>query len=257
MRRGNDSLIMLDDAQNVVAVNLGSDYCAEHEWGIKKTREALGIDDTKVGLQKRSVTQTPPELVWYEGTADVYSDVSGKRTAQRYEGFWLKSWSGAKEPHEISFGRGSALATAWSDGDFGAFSNDVKQIEQLREIYNALVTKDAVVWLGGRGVFKNAGLVIAIAHRLSNDVTESWLRQDNERTQLLEDAKKTGVEARLKAAKKGFYALAPRRDKDGSVVFWLNPFDQLDNNYGQFTVQELDEWIVGKGPIPMKKKERT
>lgn len=37
--------------------------------------------------------------------------------------------------------------------------------------------------------------------------------------------------------------------------YWLNPMEQRHNNSGYFTVEELEQWIENKGPIP--KKEET
>ncbi len=247
MRKGYDSGIIKNDAGKVVAINLGSDHCAEHEWGIKETRHCLGIDDTKIGLAKRMITNASERLVWNEG----FVNVAGKLAKQKFEGFWLKKYSYAKDPGEIYFNRQETLSTAWSDGEFGAFSTDEDQIKQLREIYDALTNKDAAIWLGGGGVFKNAGLVIGIVSKLSDDVKKSWENADLEREKLLKDAAATGIEERLRKAKREFLALSPRRhETDGSVVFWLNPFEQDSNNFGWYTVKDLDDWIVGKGPIP-------
>ena len=74
----------------------------------------------------------------------------------------------------------------------------------------------------------------------------------------------TGIEEVLKKAGKRYYALSPRwaasikGTKNGEVetkygvVFWLNPCDQYKNNYGHFTVEELQQWAKGEGPIPKK-----
>ncbi len=63
-------------------------------------------------------------------------------------------------------------------------------------------------------------------------------------------------------AKKGYYALQPmwaskiKSTKDGEiktqypVVFFLNPINQNECNFGWFTVEQLLDWIDGKGPIP-------
>lgn len=43
MRRAYNSSVWRNDSGQVIAVNLGADYCAEHEWGIKPLKESLGI----------------------------------------------------------------------------------------------------------------------------------------------------------------------------------------------------------------------
>jgi hypothetical protein len=37
-------------------------------------------------------------------------------------------------------------------------------------------------------------------------------------------------------------------------MYFLNPMRQQENNFGWFTVEELEQWMEGKGPIPGKKK---
>jgi hypothetical protein len=90
-------------------------------------------------------------------------------------------------------------------------------------------------------------------------------QKDEDRINLHEAAKATGIEEKVCAALKSdfggkpFYALSPswknKQNTKHKVVFWLNPTDQQKNNYGWFTVEELEQWIEGKGPIPMKKKK--
>lgn len=40
MRRGREVTVIRDDEGKIVVVSLGADFCAEHEWGIKKLKEA-------------------------------------------------------------------------------------------------------------------------------------------------------------------------------------------------------------------------
>ena len=45
-----------NDIGELIGVGLGSDFCAEHEWGIKKLKNRFKIDDTKDGIEKRAIT---------------------------------------------------------------------------------------------------------------------------------------------------------------------------------------------------------
>ena len=70
MRRGRDNGFLYDtDGTTLTGVNLGADYCSEHEWGIKGIQASFGIelaDDKKLGLEKRTITTLPasPDLIF-------------------------------------------------------------------------------------------------------------------------------------------------------------------------------------------------
>ncbi len=248
MRQGQNNGFLHNADGRLIALNLGADYCAEHEWGIKPIREAFGIDDKKLGLQKRMQNARADTLVWYIGKTN-------DKAPKQFEGIWYKASDWAKDPHGVYFSsRGGTLWTGWSESDFAAFSTDAAEVAKLKEIYDALHYGNAAVWLGGGGVFQNAGLVIAIAERLSKETTDAWQKADVDRRDLLAEVAATGIEKRLKAAGKGYYALSPKRKPDGSIHFWLNPFDQKENNSTWCSIKDLEEWIEGKGPIPKKGK---
>jgi hypothetical protein len=63
----------------------------------------------------------------------------------------------------------------------------------------------------------------------------------------------------------GWYALSPKwagffKNADGTVahptkhpvMYWLNPTNQEQNGFGWMTVEDLEEWMAGKGKIPGK-----
>jgi hypothetical protein len=116
------------------------------------------------------------------------------------------------------------------------------------------------MWIGGGGVFQNGGLVLAIASKMPADKKQTMYDLDANHDKLLKASRKTGIEERLQKANKKYFALSPRwaeKDKELTtkfpVVYWLNPFEQHLNNHGWYTVEQLDQWIEGKGPIPKEK----
>lgn len=255
MRQGlRDNGWLLDDAGAVIAVSLGTDFCAEHEWGIKETRRAFGMTDDGYGIDRRRVRAAPKTLVWHEGKVSAYRD---RRFAnEKCAGLWLARYDFAIKdgPHmEHGLHGDQTLWTGWSDGDFGAFSTDADERTRLRDLFDALGRLDACIW-GGGGVFQNAGLVVAIASRIPAERLEAWDKHDREHGKLTADAKATGIEERLRKAKKEWFALVPKRCDDGSIRFWLNPVHQRTNNSGWYTVADLDAWIAGKGPVVEKRR---
>ena len=51
---GNDGIIM-NDVEECAGIHLRADYCAEHEWGIKGFKRSFGMDETKLGIEKRRI----------------------------------------------------------------------------------------------------------------------------------------------------------------------------------------------------------
>ena len=92
----------------------------------------------------------------------------------------------------------------------------------------------------------------------SEEEKAEMLERDQDARRLQAAAEKTGIAKKLKKAGLGWHALQPAwRDffKDPvyrsryKVIFFLNPEGQDKYNSGWFTVEELLQWIKGKGPI--------
>lgn len=170
------------------------------------------------------------------------------------------------------------LSAAWSDRDFAVFARKKEDIHFLDDLHSAFQNKDVAIWLGKTmpdNPFENAGLVLGIVSRMPTRAVLSFLESDRELASLEQMDAATGIKdrlarARAKADSSGrlypapfsYYALSPRligdRQFEGEtahpIIYWLNPTDQQNNNFGWFTVEQLDQWIAGEGPIPGKKK---
>jgi len=260
MRRGYRNGFLLDKHGNTVAINLGSDQCAEHEWGIKNIRRAFEMQDEPYGLDRRIVRKVPDDLRWYAGERNYRAKWRDPYTKKKFSGVWYEHRYEKTEPSDREIvlcgeDKENPLATGWSEGDFGAFAIDdeEKKIRRLREIYDALMRLDAAIWLGGGGVFQNAGFAIGIVSRLEKSVTDNWYTIDKDRDEIKKEVEATGIEAELRKAGKGWFALSPRREK-GKLTFWLNPMDQQNNNSAWVTLDDLRAWIRGEGPIPKKNR---
>lgn len=166
------------------------------------------------------------------------------------------------------------LTTAWADGDFAIFARKPDEVAFLKELHQAFENLDVAVWLGGGGVFRRPGLCFGIISKMPEEFIDMFRLTDEDRIALEKADAATGIKDRLKAAGEaagdgsswrkpfGYYALSPRwasmihSTKDGvieteyDVVYWLNPQDQDNVNFGWFTVEQLDQWIAGEGPIP-------
>jgi hypothetical protein len=249
----------------LLGINLSADYCAEHEWGIKGIRETFGLPDAAgvYGLKRRQITRVPESLAWvkfsskhYAGRHDVERGLAKDKgdVKLKNEGFVFHSWY-FKEPEKVALNSelsGIGLRGAWSENDFAAISSDPGEIVALREIFAEFGKLNIAICFSGASVFDNAGLVFAIADRLPQLVLEDWYKHDYDQEQIRKEVEATGIEETLKAAGKHYYALSPRRREDGSLWYWLNPMEQQQNNFGWYTLEDLQAWAHGEGPIPIK-----
>jgi hypothetical protein len=262
------------DGERVVGLNLSADFTAEHEWGIDRLRRTLGIDGVKVegedrlryskpcGLERRRVTNIEG-VKFYKGPGFAVLICDRWR---------IKDLDIHVEKHGIGpaflqqlpadlrsrMCRTDTLRAAWDGESFGVLGEheDASKVEDLWESFKR---SNVAMWVSGRVmVFGNGGLVIAHVDRVPTASAELLRAGDEDRDRLYQESEKTGIRRRLKEAGKGYFACSPAwhegHEKSAwKVMYWLNPLHQDENNYGWFTVEDLDLWIQGRGPIPKKK----
>jgi hypothetical protein len=248
MRKGMSPKFIYERNQ-FIGVSLSADYTTEHEIGIKPLRQKLGLNPNALGIERRRINN--PKAITHQAEIHLIICSYSNGSAD----YLLKD--------ELRFHLDSPdIAGAWSDGDFGVrFSPAFQYLED--ELWTAIETKDAA--LVSTDVFndyyKAEGLNLVIISRLPIKILEALHESDADTVRLHDADLATGLAAKLKAAKKEYFALAPRWAAEikslsptaYSVAYWLNPGDQKNNNSGYFTVEELEQWIEGLGPIPMHK----
>lgn len=264
MRRAHDHGLLKAEDGTLIGINLGADYCSEHEWGIKELRQKFGMSDNEYGLAKRTIRKIPtwldyqtdkitPYITFYDGRDKTVLVMSQYADAHHLD----------KMSELSSYSYKEEMNTAWDEGSFGvvAFSKDDR--EAVREIHEAILQLDLAIWLGGGGVFQNAGLVLAIVSRVPKDKAQTLHDADVDREKLKKAVEATGIEGYLKLAKKSWFALAPswktaksfmEAETKHSVVFWLNPMEQHIHKSGWFTVEDLELWAEDKGPVMKEAK---
>lgn len=254
-----------------VGFNLGADFTAEHEWGIKKIQEAFGIpaDDSTFGLQRRTITTVPKTLSffepgkgeacliygsWKEVTVEEFLD-----PRNHYYSSELKAsdWF-SKEDRKAGKHKEPRMGAAWSESDFGVHVVGEPLVGLLRDLHTAFANLDVAIWRGGGGVFKNASMVLAIRSRLPRSLNDKMTESDADALALKKASEATGIHKVLNDAGKRYFALSPKwKDEEKKeVVYWLNPFEQDRYNSGWFTVDNLKAWLKDEGPI-VKIKEKA
>jgi hypothetical protein len=163
----------------------------------------------------------------------------------------------------------SQTLSAWDAASFCITTRDEANRGHLRELEAAFKAGDIVLHVGGSpNPFKPVtGLVLGIRSRIPSEVQKTFEDAHRDRWERTQAALATGIAKRLENAGCGYYALDPAWTEGGvktttdgrtiqtkhPVIFFLNPKDQKNCNYGWFTVEDLEAWTRGEGPIPMKK----
>lgn len=292
MRRAHNSTIVKNSAGEFVGINLGADFCAEHEWGIKTIKRDFGIDlgeEPNVGLSKRQITKVPDHIRLLDCKVNYYNSATNRTRSRNAHVLVCDSflnfpgWEDLENPKVVADMlrrpcdgidfthedvNKSFINAAWDEGGFAIVSDNK---ENLQKLYDAIQNKDVVIGCFGGGVFQNAGLGVYIVSKLDKDVIKDWNKSDQDAVDLENTSKEIGIKDQLDYfnqqhydkggmsydAPFGYHALTPawvskkRKGKTNhKVMYWLNPMGQDRNNYGWFTVEELEQWIEGKGPIP-------
>lgn len=275
MRRGSSSG-WLEHEGKLIAVNLGADFCAEHEWGIKGLKQALGVNDdpNTLGIERFRITRTNPAgmqlveqgkneaaLILIE--ASHFKWLLGKKLDEMFNG-------------EARIHREDDFAAAWCEDSFSIHVKKAENINKLKRIEQAIRNRDAALWLGGGHVFQNAGLVIGIISEIPVHLKQEMYNAHVEANKLKVASDATGIVAKIDALNEkwretnrgsiyppcGYYALRPSwingdNPSKYSVMYWLNPQEQQKNKYGWYTVEDLELWLEGKGPVVERALEKA
>jgi hypothetical protein len=252
MRRGvQGAEIRRTSDGRLESVNLGADFCAEHEWGSKELDRDLGLDPSApIGIERRRVRDV--RFVYHLPKQNVI-----------YMDRMASLWSSPQRFLELKPYGDEPFVGAWSGGDFGVwFSKALAQDEA--DLWDAFQSQDVALLFGnvGDNPFARGGLALCIISRLPQAIPDSIKAQMEDQEALDTAVKATGIMDRLEDWKaetagsgwnseRGWYALSPSwaNHERTEVRFWLNPYDQKNRYWGYVTVADLDDWIAGKGKI--------
>lgn len=287
MRRAQGGQFVYEGKQ-VIGLEFGADYVAEHEHGIEDLQFEFGIPLkptwTDLGIDARCITQVPESLSLLDwdskGTMhrgiifDGYHSHKDRLNKAQLDSVQLNdpkdNWWRKDTPPS------SRLVTAWNHRSFGFLVHAEvvgPDILAVGELYDAFCTNDIAMWASGdqlSGSMLRGGLVIAIASRMPEKFREHLKDRDQNQLALEEAAHLTGLVQRVDEARAqrkwpewspfAYFSLKPawvaqkQSALDGAetnypVCFWLNPLDQKTQKAGYYTVEQLDEWLAGRGPV--------
>lgn len=259
--------------------SLGYDFCAEHEFGARYIKDALGIvqADFPLGVEDRTMTQVPETLFFGEYElrskdkrvkktmpaallylAHIYGEMpeSIPERANRLDASFTADvrdkWY-EPERHDI--------VSAWTDrSGFAIHVRGEENVARLRELHEAFQRKAmSVADASGMGFIRKA-LSLVIVDRLPEEVKQAVRERDLAHKRLHDAFEATGIKKRLADAGKRWYALSPRwrNNEEGSeLIAFLNPCQQDKYDSGWFTIDELDAWAHERGPVADGRAVRT
>ncbi len=278
--RDRDNIILEDADGNPHGIYLAADFTAAHEEGIERLEKMFGIDNSIPGVPGRTISRSVTHVAAREKSVRMETDES-KKGRRRYQEHIVKLlivdpfFSDDRSYHyDMLIDRNFQAAEieivgAFSKETFALAAYTDRAKTAIDAIQVGLENNDLVLMMGGgsKNPFDRGGLVIARASKIPAEQAQVTLDADLEAKRLNDAADATGIKEKIDAlpiqygsfAIKRYFALRPKWASSGliegrttshPVIFFLNPAQQDKNNYGWFTVEELEQWLEGKGPIP-------
>ena len=138
--------------------------------------------------------------------------------------------------------------TYWGESEFLIVSKDHAAVSAIEKF---ITSGDAMMTLSTEGL--GVGLIIHSISNLPAEVRTGMVLIDESHDRLDVAVKKQDAAGMLNKHGLKYFALSPRWSNDEKEIkYWLNPYDQKQNNAGWYTFDELKLWTEGKGPIPIK-----
>ncbi len=177
MRKGVfGKTLITDDNNEIIGINLGSNFCAEHEFGIQPIQKVLGVPTEitaeNYGIKARQITKFNPQNFIYKETTR-YNYLVFRVWAFDEDNRKLPNFSDlAPNPQEIE--------TGWSSNDFVIIAP--KQYRKfLRNLWSSFQKKDIAIGLGNlTNPFINSGLVILIVSKVPPEMVAAIEKDDKE-----------------------------------------------------------------------------
>lgn len=263
-----DNRILRTQYGHIYGVYLAADYVGQHEGGVTRLHRRFGAAGGDADMDGHRATWDMSDRVHLtrfqnerrEGRKCIRDEGLALSTMPERDG-WLAALLRRYEEADAVIG-------AWDDGDFAFAGYGEEGFEVVRTIHQAILDQDVALWHGGgdRNPFSRGGLAIARHSLIPEEFVGKFDMEQDERRRLAAAAKETGIGDRILGSMSQtpfslspYFALSPtwthenrRKDTAHPVMFWLNPTNVRRDNHGYFTVEELDQWIKGEGPVPKK-----
>ena len=263
MRKAYKNIDWIKSGKEIVGINLGFDFCSEHEWGIKDIQNLLEIpklNRTNAGYESRKINSNKNIFTWEK------TFTSNKKKNKWYlilclnlyrELDYYKDDFLNKIKSYTKYYQNVTIYSEWCEyGFFFATTNK----EGYETIKKAAENMTLCVGIGiSNNPFSNGGLVLVDMENLDEESKKDLRKKDIKSLDLLKysDDILKFLQPKLDAANKTYSSLSPQwkdhKNKTSyDIIYWLNPRNQQEYHYGWFTVEELELWANGEGPIVKK-----
>jgi hypothetical protein len=279
--------VLLDDT--FLALELGHNHCGEHEFGIRRMSEHLGLPmripyDMEQAFRGLELSRVPARGGEAEGHIVFDAGGDGVEGRETVFGCVAERWGiasvadllarhqvdirpllrrdkiGRKRPDDGY--RAPQTQSTWDERAFLIATRDDVMRGYVRQLHAAWEAGDLIVTVqGSMNPFQpvvglTLGVWPAVPETMKIEVRDLLV----DAARLHAAAQATGSVERLHAAGRQFFACSPRWIKPAEidarrsrhpVMFWLNPWLQNQFRSGWYTVEELDQWCAGTGPVVM------
>ena len=243
-----------------IGIVMGADWCAEHECGIHLLKTRLGLDGSN-GIDGRRIWR--PEQLYLK-------TVDGRT--------FLGTLCSYAHAQHRDVNRTYGLVSEWDERHFLISApENTDEARLLEEIYRAANNGDAFLNMFGSGnPFGSGGLAIGLIDRVPQEHKDKLLESDQaaDRLQAMWSPVKKHLDRLLEnpvlhplhlkyssryehqRGRLSYFYLGPDKLEDQPVEgsaypfkLWLNPQEQSIYNSGWYTVEEIEQWARGEGPV--------
>ena len=232
MRRTYNANLLYKDGE-FLGVNLGADYCAEHEWGIRELSDFFSLDQNAMGIERFRINSYNPVCV---------QKTQWTENKMQWVGLYINSshcWN--KDiplkkflPRPYKFVE-DELCAAWDSSSLGIVVHKTNAWV-VDKLVQALESNNLAIMYGQNAIFqRDGGLRLVLISNLSDEEKKELKAEHEDNAKLLKAVEKTGIHEYLKFHGKDWYALSPAwytplfRPQNRTlvtkhkVIFFLNP----------------------------------
>ena len=178
----NNVSIVRDENNQFIGVSLGYDFCAEHEWGIKGIKRKFGIDDSKIGIEGRSISKS--HVVYKEK-----GNLALIRSHSDYDNLDDKSFKECL-PYAFDIREDNEVNTAWNESDFCI----IAEKSLIKEIYDAFNEMNiCFASISDMPAFGGTSLCVLIKNRVPKEASDNMTYVDQKDIDLGIYEKKIGI----------------------------------------------------------------
>lgn len=184
MRLGHKSEIIIHDSK-LIGINLGADYVAEHEWGIKELRNSFGITTEsvkdKIGFESTKIQTIASKFGFFNGKNNSHGAGFGRYTdsdKNDANNFFYKEEKkfntyekALQEMESKLFRSGSVveISGSWDSSSFAFLMID-RHKKHYDDLVEAFEKRNIAISLGAGHVFENGGLNFLIYDRIPSEI---------------------------------------------------------------------------------------